>query len=137
MKKVIYRLVVVAIFFAFLSCGESGTSKSSTPGDVVKAMVESIVNEDFDAFIALNINKKDKDLSEKKIKETKAIMGFIKEDIDKKGGLKEVIIVEEKISEDGLTATVKIQMAYNNGKKAAGGKTKLIKVDGVWKIKSL
>ena len=136
MKKTIYRLVVVAIFFAFLSCGESGTLKSSTPSDVVKAMVESIVGEDFDAFIALNINKKG-DLSEKKIKETKGLMSFIKEDIDKKGGLKEVIIVEEKISEDGLTATVKIQMAYNTGKKAAGGKTKLIKVDGVWKIKSL
>lgn len=131
------RLVVVAAFFTLLSCGEGGVLKNDTPGDVVKDMVESIVEEDFDAFIALNVNKTGKDLSEKEIKETKAIMSFIKEDIDKKGGLKEVIIHEEKISEDGLSAAVKVQLVYNDGKKAPEGNTKLIKVDGVWKIKSL
>lgn len=137
MKKILYSIVVVFTFLTLMSCGEGGVLKSNDPGDVVKDMVKSIVDDDFDAFMALNIDEKGKDLSEKEIEQTKAMMVFIKEDIDKKGGLQEIIIHEEEISEDGLKATVRMQMVYNTGKKAPEGKTKLIKVNGVWKIESL
>ena len=137
MERIINRLLVVAAFFTLISCDEGGVLKSNTPGDVVKDMVESIVDEDFGAFMALNINEKGKAPSAKELEQTKAIMVFLKEDIDEKGGLREVLIHEEKISEDGLTAVVKVQLVYNDGKKAPEGNTELIKVDGVWKIKNL
>ncbi len=137
MKKIIYRLAAIITFIIFISCGNDGASKSSTPGDVVKAMIESIMNENLDGFIAISLNAKGENITEKDLKATKELMSFVKNDIEKKGGLKEVAILEENISEDGLKATVILQLIYNNGKKALEGNTKLIKVDGVWKIKSL
>ena len=135
MKNIIYSFVLLTTLFGFISCGNEGTTKSSTPGDVVKALVESIVDDNLDKFMAINVNAKE--ISEKDIKDSKELMSIVRNDIEKKGGLKEVAIIEEKISEDGLEATVIMQIIYNNGKKAPKGSTKLIKVDGVWKIKSL
>jgi len=137
MKNIIYSLVVVTAFFTVISCGEGGVLKSSTPSDVAKNMIDYIINEDLDGFIAISANTEGKVISEKDREFTKSMMGFIKDDIEKKGGLKEVIINEEKISEDGLKAIVKMQLVYNNGKKAPEGDTELIKVKGVWKIESL
>jgi hypothetical protein len=54
-------------------------------------------------------------------------------ELEKKQGLKDVQILEEKISTDGKTATVKYKMQYNNGKEDNQEAT-LNKVNGNWLI---
>lgn len=55
-------------------------------------------------------------------------------EIEKKGGVKTIEIVEEKISDDGTTATVKWKITYGNGE-TDDSDAELIKINGNWKMK--
>lgn len=128
--KILFSFALITAIFAVLSCGGS-----STPGDVVKTAMENIADENYDAAVAVYVTNKGEELSEKEQNKIKAFLPSGKEDLDKKGGLKEIQIIKETISEDGTTATVKTQLIYGNGKKGEESDTKLIKVNGKWRIR--
>lgn len=133
--KILFGIALITAVFALASCGEGGARVSSTPGDVVKTMVENIADGNYDALVAISVTKKGEALNEE---ERAKIMAFLpegKKEIDKKGGLKEVVILEETISEDGTTANVKAQLIYGNGEKGSKSDTKLIEVNGKWRIR--
>lgn len=133
--KILFGIALITAIFALVSCGEGGVGGSSTPGDVVKTMVEKIADGNYDAVVAISVTKKGETLNEE---EQAKIMAFLPEgekEIDKKGGLKEVTILAETISEDGNTATVKSQLIYGNGEKGSKSDTKLINVNGKWRIR--
>jgi hypothetical protein len=124
-------LLSAALFI--VSCGEGGVVGSS-PGDVVKTMAINLQEENYDAVVDLYINKNGEELTEEEKAKVKAFLPSAKEEMDEKGGIKEVIITEETISEDGKTATVKSNIVYGNGDESKTERTKLVNVNGDWRI---
>ncbi len=131
--KFLFGIALITSIFALVSCGEGGLG-SSSPGDVVKTATWNMADENYDAAVAVYVNKNGEELSEEERAKIIAFMPEGKKEIDKKGGIKEVIILEEIISEDGTTATVKGQVIYGNGEKEKGSESKLINVNGEWRI---
>ncbi len=131
--KLLFGIALITALFALISCGEGGLG-SSSPGDVVKISAGNIADEDYDALVALYVNKNGEELTKEEQDKIKAIMPEVKKEMDKKGGLKEVIILEETIAEDGTTATVKTQIVFGDGEKSNEDTSKLIKVNGEWRI---
>jgi len=115
--NILFSFALMTAMFAVLSCGGGGGGGSSTPGDVVKTAMENLADANYDAAIAVYVTKNGEELSEKEKNKMKAFLPSAKEDLDKNGGIKEIQIIKEIISEDGNTATVKTQMIYGNGKK--------------------
>lgn len=132
--KILFGIALITATFALVSCGDGGPGGSSSPGDVIKTYIESIANEDYDTIIALCVNKKGEELTKEEQDKLKAFFPKIKEEIDKKGGLKEVIILKETISVDGATATVKGKVVMGNGDIGDESDSKLINVNGEWKV---
>ena len=133
--KLLFSIALITAIFTLVSCGEGGIGGVSSPGDVVKTMAGNIADENYDAVAAVYVNKKGEELSEEEQAKIIAFLPAAKEEIDKKGGLKEVIILEETISEDGTTATVNSQLIYGNGEKSNEDKTRLLNVNGEWRIR--
>ena len=131
--KLLVGIALITAMFALVTCGEGGLG-SSSPSDVVKISAGNIADEDYDALVTLYVNKNGEPLSKEEQDKVKAIMPRMKEEIDKKGGIKEVIIIEETISEDGTTATVNSQLVFGDGEKSDGDAAELMMVDGEWKI---
>ena len=131
--KLLFSIALITAIFALISCGEGGLG-SNSPGDVVKTAMWNMADENYDAAVAVYVNKNGEELSKEEQEKIKALLPQVKEEIDKKGGLKEVVILEETISEDGTTATVKGQTIYGNGEKEEGSDSKLINVNGEWRI---
>jgi uncharacterized protein DUF4878 len=131
MKSVLSKLLIVTILFGLVSCG--GGSTGSTPGDVVKTMIGNLADGSNDDMLAISVNKKGESLSDKEVEFMNAFLPEIKKDMDKKEGVKEVVIMEEVISEDGKTATVSYQILWGNGDKSDKSDTDLILVDGKWR----
>ncbi|NNG28012.1 MAG: DUF4878 domain-containing protein [Ignavibacteriaceae bacterium] len=131
--KLLFGIALITTMFTLASCGEGGLG-SSSPSDVVKISAGNIADEDYDALVTLYVKKNGEALSEEEQDKVKAIMPQMKEEIDKKGGIKEVIIIEETISEDGTTATVNSQLVFGDGEKSNEDKSELLLVNGNWKI---
>lgn len=131
--NIMVNIILMAALFMIVSCGEGGLG-SSSPGDVVKISAVNIADEDYDAFVALHVKKNGEELSKEEQDKIKAIMPQIKEEMNKKGGLKEVIILEETIAEDGATADVKSQLVFGDGEKSDEDTSNLMKVNGKWRI---
>ena len=131
--KLLFGIALITALFALVSCGEGGLG-SSSPGDVVKISAGNIADEDYDALVALYVNKNGEELSKEEQDKIKTIMPEVKKEMDKKGGLKEVIILEETIAEDGTTATVKTQIVFGDGEKSNEDTSNLIMVNGEWRI---
>ncbi len=64
---------------------------------------------------------------------TQAFTKKIQEEVDRKGGIQDVKIVSEDISEDGQSAVVKVSVTYKNGD-VQDPSSKYILVDGKWKM---
>ena len=131
--KLLFGIALITALFALVSCGEGGLG-SSSPGDVVKTSAGNIADEDYDALVALYVNNNGEELTKEEQDKIKAIMPEVKKEMDKKGGLKEVIILEETIAEDGTTATVKTQIVFGDGEKSNEDTSNLMRVNGEWRI---
>jgi hypothetical protein len=131
--RLVINILLITALLTLVSCGEGGLG-SSSPGDVVKISAGNIADEDYDALVTLYVNKNGEPLSKEEQDKIKTIMPEVKKEIDKKGGLSEVLILNETISEDGKTATVKTQLVFGNGEKSDEDTSKLLNVNGQWKI---
>ncbi len=130
MKKMslVLGFVFVSLMVFTTSCGSS-----SSPSDVVKSLSYDMESGSTDKVIAAVYNE-GKEISDKDKEKFGALVGMAKEQIEKKGGIKTIEIVEETISEDGTEATVKTKTTYGDDSNDEGT-TNLIMVDGNWKIK--
>ena len=80
-----------------------------------------------------NVESDDDTPAEQKAEVMKAFTEKTKQSADAKGGLKSFEILEEKIAEDGKTATVTTKVTYGNGTEDTQNSTYVNK-DGVWKL---
>jgi hypothetical protein len=63
-----------------------------------------------------------------------ALVGSAKDEIEKKGGIKSIDIIEEIIDEDGINASVKSKTTFGNDK-VEEGSSKFLLMDGEWRVK--
>lgn len=128
--KLMSILVLSIVVFIFSSCGSS-----SSPGDTIKKAYELMKSKDFDKVVTLYATRDGKKLSEEEAKKMEGLIGTsAKKDFDSKDGLKNIVIDEETIDDDGLNARVKYTVHYKNGDTKKEN-AKLIKIDGKWFIK--
>ena len=125
MKQLIRLGLMLVAVLAMVSC------TPSTPGAALKNYMSALSDKDYEKFIdGCNISEADK---AKEIRE--GLIAMIQEKgsktIEKKGGLKEIEIVSEEMTEDGNSAIVTYKQHYGDGS-VKEDTQKMIKVDGKW-----
>ncbi len=134
MKKVLISALLmpamVAIFFA--ACGGP-----SSPAEIEMSIWKQVKAGNYEKAVTIwfdnSVKAEEPDKEELKAG-IKEFSGKMEASIKKKGGgIKDVKMLEETISEDGNSAKVICEITYNDGSidKQTG---KYVKVDGVWKI---
>jgi len=125
--KIVWVLMISALLF---SCGGGSDSK---PADQVDKLIKSIEKGEYDAAIDC-LAMEGKTLTDEEKNKLNAMLGMTKGVIDSKKGITSSEVIEETISEDGNTATVKIKYVYGNGDED-NSEYNLVKEDGAWKVK--
>lgn len=129
MKKTTLFLgfIMVSLMVLTTSCGSS-----SSPSGVINDYFTAMEQGDADKIIAM-VDTNGEEISDKDKEKFAAMVGMAKEQIEQKGGIKSNEVLEEIISEDGTEASVKVKTIYGDDSEDEAV-TKLVKVDGDWKI---
>ncbi|MDD4848360.1 MAG: DUF4878 domain-containing protein [Bacteroidales bacterium] len=125
MKKLVY-VVMACLALVFVSCGGS-----KTPGDVAKSFYENVAAGNYEAAIADFYQSTDATDDETQFLTSLLEKG--KAQLDEKGGLKDVQILKETISEDGTTAEVTLNMIFNDGTSEETNESLKLDENGNWK----
>ncbi|MCK9421588.1 MAG: DUF4878 domain-containing protein [Bacteroidales bacterium] len=133
MKKVSGLLTAMTMLFVLglFSCGGGGGIMGNTPGDKVKKGVKLLYDKQYEAVVKMYVKKEGEKLTAEESAKLAGMMPMALKQKESKQGLKDVEIIEEKISEDGNKATVSYKVIYNNGE-TENESAKLIKVSGDW-----
>ena len=109
---------------------------SSSPGDAFKNYMELVKKKDYKT-LAQGFAIDESQTPEQQAQATEMIEGLLTEKADKaiaeKGGLKDVQVLEEKISEDGNTADLKVKLIYGNGTEDETAQ-QMVKQNDQWKM---
>lgn len=129
-KLLMISLVVSAISLA--SCGGGGGSvaKNDTPGEVVEKFFELLQNKKYEKAASMFSNKGEM-LTEEEAEKIEGMCEMAYAEYEKMDGIKEVIIIEETLTGDELSAKVKYNLTFNNGDED-DKKQALEKIDGKW-----
>ena len=129
MKRITVLLGLVLFSLTVLTTSCSGPS---TPGDTLKNFSYAMEKGDIDEVISMFGAGEDEMTEEEKAK-LESLIKAGQEEIEKKGGIKSIEIIEEKISDDGETAKVKSKTTFGDGTEDEGSSS-FILVDGDWKV---
>lgn len=128
--------MVGAIAFVFMaglqSCGGGGIL-NNTPGATVKKAFNLMAEKNYEKVIQMYTKKDGTAFTEEENGKLLGLMNMASAEITKKEGIKSIDIIEEKIAEDGKTATVKWKITYGNGE-IDDSDGELIKVGNDWKL---
>lgn len=133
-KNVLAILSVLALSLAFFSCG-SGTGGDS-PAKAVEKLYEYIKSKDYDKATNLFYMKEGEKLSEAEAQKIKALLMAGYEEFEKKGGIKDVEIISEKVDDSGESGKVEFKIIFGNGDEKEES-NRLNKIDGSWKFKAI
>lgn len=129
MKRFIYLSAVFAAMLLMVSCSGS----NSTPSAAFENYSSGMVSGDYDKLTSgiyiSDENKEKADAIRESYKEMLESKG--KSSLDKKGGLKEIVVLSEEISEDGNTAVVKFKQVFGDGSETEDDQ-KMVKVGDEW-----
>ena len=134
MKRIVYLFAAVTMILFTAGCSGGNTGKS--PKDIEKAIYNELQKGNYEKAVEMlfeNVESDDDTPAEQKAEVMKAFTEKTKQSADAKGGLKSFEILEEKIAEDGKTATVTTKVTYGNGTEDTQNSTYVNK-DGVWKL---
>lgn len=123
MKIAIFAFILSA--FAFVACSNSSNNPSDLAVEYVKAAAKG------DAEKVLDMLMIDEEPSQEEVDKFSALIESYGEEIEAKGGLKKVNVLDEEISDD--RAKIQIEMIFGDGSTETEN-FKLEKVDGKWKI---
>lgn len=113
------------------SCGGGGIGNS--PGATVKKSINLLVDKNYEKVVDMYVKKDGTAFTEEEKGKILGLMTMASAEITKKQGVKSLDIIEEKVSEDGKTATVKWKITYGNGE-TDDSDGELIKVGNDWKM---
>ena len=130
MKKVPILLVVIlfSVTLGLISCGGGG---GNSPSNVVKKGLYTFYDKNYEDVAKLYAKKDGTLLTEEEQAKVIGMLSMAMEKQAKKEGIKNLEILEETISEDGNTATVKYTIFFNNGDEDTSTE-KLIRIDNDW-----
>ena len=134
MKLIVYLFAAVTMILFTAGC--SGGNAGKSPKDIEKAIYNELQKGNYEKAVEMlfeNVESDDDTPAEQKAEVMKAFTEKTKQSADAKGGLKSFEILEEKIAEDGKTATVTTKVTYGNGTEDTQNSTYVNK-DGVWKL---
>jgi len=126
--KTLTVLTIIISIIALTAC-----TGGASPSTVIKKSYDLMKVKDFETLSKLYVKDDGTKLSDDEYKKIEGLAGMGYKEYEKKGGIKTVIIDEEKIAEDGKSARVKFTINYGNDKTNREN-AKLIKVDGKWLI---
>lgn len=128
--KLVSVLLLTAVLFSVSSCGSG-----SSPSDTIKKAYDLMKAKEFEKVTALYVTRDGKKFSEEEAKKIEGLLAMAaKEDFDSKEGLKNIVIDNETIDEDGNGAKVEFTVNFKNGDSEKEDAS-LIKIDGKWFIK--
>ena len=138
MKKIFSFLAVATFAFFAVNCGGGSSSGggSNAPAGITKSIYSQMQKGNYVKAVEVMMNNLDSDDSldkEGKAEMIKAFAEKAESSTEAKGGLKSFEIMEENISEDGLTAAVSVKLVYGNGTEDTD-KLNFVKEDGKWKL---
>lgn len=133
MKKLMLLVSTMAFVLAIglQSCGSGAGGKS--PGDTVKKSLNLLAEKKFDKVVELYSKDDGSAFTKEEHDKMIGLMTMANAELEKKNGLKSVDILEEKIAEDGKTASVKWKITYGNDETDEEN-GKLLNVNGDWKM---
>lgn len=123
-------LIVAAIGLASCGGGSGGVAKNDTPGQVVEKLYKLLQDKKYEKAAAMYSNK-GKMLTEEEAEKLEGMAAMAYTQFQEKDGIKEVIIIEETLVGDEMTAKVKYNLVFNNGEED-DKKQALTKIDGKW-----
>ncbi len=129
MKNV--RLFLFALVLAcasLVSCGPS----TSTPSGMVSAALEMAVSNDYAGYFGYFVNAEGEPLSDEEVEKLETFAAAAMED-ENADPIVSFEVLEEEISEDGKTATVKYSSVTKSGKEDSET-IDLMNVDGKWRM---
>jgi hypothetical protein len=133
MKNVKCFFIATTLALFTVSCGSDGNS----PAGIEKAMYTQLQKGNYEKAVEIlfdNLDNGKEDVNtDEKAEAIKAFAGKAKKSDEAKGGIKSFEIIEEKISEDGNSATVETKITYGNGTEDTNT-SKYVKKDGKWKV---
>jgi hypothetical protein len=139
MKKFYVCFLLTGLMMTSLltSCGGGGGGAaailSKTPGDVVKSAINALKDKDYPGVIKYYVRKDGVAFTKEDTEKFTGLCTWASQEYEKKQGLKGIEILEEKVAEDGMTATVKYKLQFNNGTED-NDKVDLKKINGDWLI---
>jgi len=141
MKKVsvVLLFVAAAMCLSLTSCDGGGSvSGGKSPSDIEMGMWKLVQKGNYQKAINYWMeNSADEDAQGASKDQIKAMSSMfsekMKQSMDEKGGLKDVKIESETISEDGMTARVEVLLIYGDGT-TEEQTSEYIKVDSKWKM---
>ncbi|MCF8229700.1 MAG: DUF4878 domain-containing protein [Bacteroidales bacterium] len=131
MKKLVYlSMVLLGMAVILSSCGSGG---GSTPADAASHIMKLMQKGDYEGVVDhMQLQVKEGE----DIKAQKEMLVALMEEkagksMDEKGGLESYEVLEETISEDGNSASVKVKSIYGNGSEETQDMD-FVKEDGKW-----
>lgn len=103
------RLFAFLVLLALSGCG------NQTPSDVAKAAMTCLQNEDFEGYIALMENNDSEENEKNRATMANVLQEKARVSLKKNGGIEDFKVVKETINQEKGTATVKMEVTYNNG----------------------
>lgn len=133
MKKLLalFTLLLFAGTLSFYSC--SGGKSANTPGETLKKSLSLMGEKKYDDLVKMYAKKDGTALSEEEQKKMAGLISIAGGELDTKQGIKSIDIIEEKVAEDGKSATVKFKTTYGNNE-TNEETTDLVMIDGKWFI---
>ena len=123
-------VIVSAIGLASCGGGSGSVSKNDTPGQVVEKSYKLLQDENYEKAAAMFCSN-GKMLTKEETEKLEGMCAMAYTEFQKKDGIKEVIIIEETLVGDELTARVKFNLVFKNGDED-DKKQALTKIDGKW-----
>lgn len=129
MRKIIGFCMMFAVILLAASC-----SSYDTPSKAMDQYLNSLKDGNYEKFVdGMFFNE---DISEEDVQKTKEqfvslLNDKVTQENEKRGGLKDVQVLSEEISEDGTTAVVTYKMIYGDGEEKEDRQA-MINKDGKW-----
>lgn len=129
-KSTVLFIVIIVLINGLVSCNREDTSKDKSPGAVIKDFYTLIQENAYKKAAAMYAHKGQK-LTAEEAKEMESIIVWTADAYEKKGGIKEILIIDETTFGDYKTAKVRYVIIFNNGDED-DKKQALEKIDGYW-----
>lgn len=132
----VMKYIFLLYLWIGLICLGSCTFSNDSPGTAAKKYTGYIQSDEYEKFA--DVIYHDEALSPEQVVLGKRMIVSImkdraKETLELKGGILSVGIVDEKISDDGKTAYVRLTYTYGNGE-MENAEFHMVKSDGRWKL---